>query len=54
MKSFNVCIEKRDSPQRGIDHVAQEHGDGHGTDAARDRGDPAGAFCGGLELHIAR
>jgi len=33
--------------------VFEEHGDGHGTDAAGDRGDPGGFAFGGLEIDVA-
>src|ERR1700726_1409652 len=38
---------------RGIDRVGEQHRDGHGTQAAGHRGDPAGTLGGTLELDIA-
>src|SRR5690349_11001592 len=35
------------------DGIAKQHGDGHGSNAARDRGDPSGDLMHGIEIHIA-
>ena len=37
----------------GVDHVGEEHGDGHGPDAPGDGADPAGHLTDGVEIDIA-
>src|SRR5699024_575242 len=37
----------------GFEGVFEQHGDGHGADAARHGGDPACALAGRLEVHVA-